>query len=120
VGREPLILVDTHGLVWWVADAARLSARAGRAIGSALRQGPLGASAISLLEIATAIRRRRRVLDAPAEQWLADMRTLPELDFEPVSAGIAEIAGSFDEAFPGELITADAHLLRAPRLQALW
>ena len=131
-----MILLDTHALVWWVADAARLSARAKRAIGSALREGAVAASAISLFEIATAIRRRRLVIEAPAERWLADLRMLPELHFEPVSPGIAELAGSFDEAFPGDpadriiaataialgltLVTADARLRRASRVQAVW
>jgi len=136
VGREPVILLDTHALVWWVADAARLSARAKRAIRSALREGHVAASAISLFEIATAIRRGRLVLAVPPEQWIADLRLLPELRFEPVSAEIAEVAGSFDEAVPGDpadriiaataialglkLVTADKQLRRAPRLQAVW
>ena len=136
MGREPLILLDTHALVWWVADAGRLSARAKRAISGALREGSVYASAISLFEIATAIRRRRLVLEVPAEQWLADLRKLPELHFEPVSAGIAEVAGSFADPFPRDpadriiaatatvlgvkLVTADAQLRRALRPQALW
>jgi PIN domain nuclease of toxin-antitoxin system len=136
VGREPVILLDTHALVWWVADAARLSARAKRAINDALRAGSVTASAISLFELATAIRRRRLVLEVPAQQWLADLRTLPELHFEPVSAGIAEVAGSFDEPFSGDpadrliaataivlglkLVSADARLRRAPRVQSVW
>lgn len=131
-----MILLDTHALVWWVADAARLSARAKRAIGGALRRGHVAASAISLFEIATAIRRGRLALAGPPEQWLADLRMLPELRFEPVSADIAVVAGSFGEAFPGDpadriiaatavaldlrLVTADARLRRAPRLQSVW
>lgn len=131
-----MILLDTHALVWWAADTARLSARAKRAIGIALRDGYVAASAISLFEIATAIRRRRLVLEVPPEQWLTDLRLLPELRVEPVSADIAEIAGSFDEKFPGDpadriiaatavalglkLVTADARLRRAPQLQAVW
>jgi PIN domain nuclease of toxin-antitoxin system len=136
VAREPVILLDTHALVWWAADAPRLSARAKRAISAALRQGPITASAISVFEIATAVRCRRLVLETPAEQWLSDLRMLPELHFEPVSAGIAELAGSFGEPFPGDpadriiaataialglkLVTADAQLRGAPRLQAVW
>ena len=136
MGREPLILLDTHALVWWAADAGRLSARAKRAISSALRESSVNASAISLFEVATAIRRGRLVLDVPAEQWLSDLRKLPKLHFEPVSAGIAEVAGSFADPFPRDpadriiaataivlgmkLVTADAQLRRAPRLQSVW
>lgn len=131
-----MILLDTHALVWWVADTARLSARARRAIRAALREGQVAASAISLFEIATAIRRRRLVLGVPPEQWLGDIRRLPELRFEPVSAEITEIAGSFEESVPGDpadriiaataitvglkLVTADERLRRSPRLQTVW
>jgi PIN domain nuclease of toxin-antitoxin system len=136
MGREPVIVLDTHALVWWVSDAARLSARAKRAIRNAMRKAPVAASAISLFEIATAIRRGRLTLSVPAEQWFADLDLLPELRIEPVSAEIARIAGSFDDAMPGDpadriiaataialeskLVTADARLRRAPRLQSLW
>jgi PIN domain nuclease of toxin-antitoxin system len=101
-----------------------------------LRERHVTASAISLLEITTAIRRRRLVLGVPPEQWLADVRVLPELRFEPVTAEIAEVAGTFDEGVPGDpadriiaataialslkLVTADERVRRAPRLQAVW
>lgn len=136
MGSEPLILLDTHALVWWVADPARLSTRAKGAIRSALRESHVAASSISLFEIATAIRRGRLALMIPAQQWLADILLLNELRFEPVSAEIAEVAGSFDDAFPGDpadriiaatavtlgvkLVTADTRLRRAPHLHAVW
>ena len=88
-----MILLDTHALVWWAAEPARLSARAKRAVAAAVRSGYVAASAISLFEIATAIRRGRLELAVPPEQWLTDLRLLPELRLEPVSAEIAEIAG---------------------------
>src|SRR5438445_202687 len=56
--------------------------------------------------------------------------------FEPISAGIAQLAGSFDDAAPGDpadriiaataialeskLVTADRRLRRTPRLEAVW
>ena len=131
-----MILLDTHVVVWWVSEDGRLPPRAKRAIGAAARQRALVASAISLFEIATVIRRGRLVLTVPPEQWLADVQRLPELRFEPVNAEIARLAGSFDESIPGDpadriiaataivlgakLVTADERLRAAPQLQSVW
>ena len=131
-----MIVLDTHALIWWVSDGSRLSVRARRAIRSATRQGSIAASAISLFEITTLMRRGRLALAVPEDQWFADLRLLPELHFEPVSVEIARLAGSFDDAMPGDpadriiaataialgskLVTADARLRPAPRLQAVW
>ena len=97
-----MIVLDTHALIWWVSDGSRLSVRARRAIRSATRQGSIAASAISLFEITTLMRRGRLALAVPEDQWFADLRLLPELHFEPVSVEIARLAGSFDDAMPGD------------------
>ena len=133
MGNEPVIVLDTHALVWCVSDASRLSIRARRAIDQASRSNPAIVSAISVLEIVTAVRRGRLELASPLDQWLVDVRALPELRFQPVSAEIAELAGSFDESTPGDpadriivataldsrakLVTADKRL-RASRIVA--
>lgn len=136
MGHEPLIVLDTHALVWWLDGDRRLSARAVRAIKTALRSGPVAASAISVMEIATAVRRDRLQLRTSLDQWLADLRALPELHVEPVTAEIAALAGSFDGVMHGDpadrliaataktlgakLVTADARLGGAPQLVTLW
>ncbi len=132
MGSKPLILLDTHALVWWVNGAPPLSARARRAVEGAV----LAASAISVLEIATAVRRGRLRLGPPLERWVADIALLPELRLEPVSAEIALLAGSFDESVPpdpadriiaataivlgAKLVSADRRLRRVPHLEAVW
>jgi len=131
-----VIVLDTHVLVWWVSGSGRLSVRAKRAIDQGLRRSPAIASTISVLEIVTAVRRGRLELGSPLDQWLADLRALPELQFQPVSGEIAELAGSFDDATPGDpadriivataltlrakLVTADERLRGSPRVLTVW
>ena len=131
-----MILLDTHALVWWVSGSKHLSARAKREIRSAQAAGRLDASAISLLEIATAVRRGRLALGSPLDRWCEDLARLPELQIQPVTAEIARVAGSFDASAPGDpadriiaatalalgarLVTADLRLRRFPQLQTVW
>ena len=136
MAHEPLIVLDTHALLWWVSGSKQLSARARRAIRVATAKAPAAVSAISVLEIATAARRGRLELATPLETWLGDLRLLPELRFEPVSVEIARRAGTFDTPMPGDpadriiaatamvlrarLVTADEELRRVAGLRAVW
>lgn len=131
-----MIVLDTHVLVWWVSDVERLSIRAKRAIDQGLSDSPSTVSTISIFEIATAVRRGRLELDASLEQWLADLRMLPELRFEPPGVAIASLAGSLEEGVPGDpadriivataltlgakLVSADRRLRTTPRLSVVW
>lgn len=131
-----MIVLDTHALVWWLAQSPKLSAPARRAIQAAQRGGPVMASAISIFEIATLVRRGRLQLGVSVEQWLAAARALPELRIEPVTDHIAQLAGSFSELMPGDpadrliaataialgtrLVSADKKLQRARGLVAVW
>jgi PIN domain nuclease of toxin-antitoxin system len=131
-----VIVLDTHALVWWVSGSKRLSAPARRAIEQSVRQGSVVASTISVLEIATAARRGRLVLGTPIGEWLADVRALPELRFEPVSVEIAHRAGDLGDAASGDpadriivataltlrakLVSADARLHGIPHLAVVW
>lgn len=136
MGSEPVIVLDTHALLWWVDGGNKLSKAAAKATRLALRKGPLVASVISILEIATAVRRGRLRLSVPTEAWLQDVRGLPEVRIEPVTFEIARTAGVWGEEVPGDpadrliaatalslgasLVTADRNLARARIVPTVW
>lgn len=131
-----MIVLDTHALVWWVAGVPGLSAAAKRAIQKNTAPGEIVASVISILEIVTAVRRGRLQFSVPMEEWLSDLRSLPELRLEPVSAEVAARAGGLTEPMHGDpadrliaatamlldapLVTSDARLRTNPALKTIW
>ena len=136
MGDEPLIVLDTHVLIWWLSGDASLSRAAKLAVAKAAKGNEVVASAVSVLEIVTAHRRGRLRFAAPLEQWLADARRLPELRFEPVSAEIAQLAGSFGDDMHGDpadriiaataitlnvlLVSADGKLRASRAVKTIW
>lgn len=132
-----MIVLDTHVLIWWLTDPARLSATARRALRAAAKQpGGLVVSAISVLEIVTAVRRGRLQFSQPVDAWLDDVRQLPEIRFAPVTDPVAERAAGFDKTVHGDpvdrliaatavalgtsLVTADAQLQAAGVVPTVW
>ena len=131
-----MILLDTHVLVWWLSQPSKLSGPARRAIEVQARRGPVLASAISVFELATLVRRGRLKLTVSFSDWLSSARALPELAFEPVTDEIAEVAGNFGDVIHGDpadrliaatavvlrarLVTADEALAALPGIEAVW
>ena len=131
-----MTLLDTHAVVWWVNGTPALSAKARRALAGASRAEPALLSAISVFEIATAVRRGRLDLGESVDRWLGDVASLPEIRVMPVTQEIARVAGAFDASVPGDpadriiaataltlgatLVSADARLCRVPQLQVIW
>ena len=131
-----MIVVDTHVLVWWLAHPSDLSPRAKRALAAGTEPGRVVASAISIFEITTLVRRGRLQLGVAIDQWLNAMRSLPELRIEPVSDEIAQVAGSFAAPMHGDpadrviaatalrlaarLVTADERLRAFPGVRTVW
>lgn len=136
MGGRALIVLDTHVLLWWVSGYERISAPAQRAIRRGSEDRNVHASAISMFEIATALRRGRLELAIPPEQFLADLATLPDVSFAPVTVDIARTAGRLSADFPGDpadrlivstaivlgasLVSADERLRRMPGLAVIW
>jgi len=85
-----LIVLDTHAWIWWVADPARLSSAAKRAIEKARVRG---VCAISVWELAVLIERGRLVLDREVTDWVRDALALPGVELLPLTPEIALAAG---------------------------
>jgi PIN domain nuclease of toxin-antitoxin system len=132
-----VIVLDTHALIWWVAEPARIPARARRAIAAAAKvREPLAVSAISAWEIAMLAERGRLELTMDAEVWLSHVQSLPGLRFVPVDNAIAVRAVRLPDfpnrdpadrmiaatamAFGATLVTADARLRGYEPLTCLW
>ncbi|MBM5811078.1 MAG: type II toxin-antitoxin system VapC family toxin [Gammaproteobacteria bacterium] len=114
---EPVILLDTHVLVWWInGERPRLSRLARQALEQHGRRHELLVSSISFFEITTLERRGRLRLNIPVTEWLAAVRRLPEYRLEPLTDEIAERAGQFGDALagdPADRLLAATALLRA-------
>jgi PIN domain nuclease of toxin-antitoxin system len=136
MGRQPVILVDTHALVWWFTDPDRLSRPARQALRRTSPSRPACASAITLFEIATMLRRGRLKVRVDMGEWLAALRSLPELSILPVTEAVACRAGLLAEALPGDpadrlivattleaggrLVTADQSLRDSGVVETVW
>jgi PIN domain nuclease of toxin-antitoxin system len=133
---KSVIVLDTHALIWWADSGSKLSRKAHQAARTQARRRELVASSISVFEIVTLCRRGRLEFKHSIDEWLTDLRTLPELTIHPVSDEIAERAGGFGDSFPGDpadrliaatalvlgvpLITQDLKMLAAPGLTTVW
>ena len=131
-----MIVLDTHVLVWWLAQPRNLSAKARRLVKASAAKAEVVVSTISLFEIATLVRRRRLVLTLSFSSWVAALRSMSEINLQPVSPEIALAAGDFDEPFPGDpadrliaatalvagakLVTADEKLRSVSMIETVW
>ena len=94
-----MIVLDTHAWLWWVSKPSELSRAARQRIVSETR---IGVSAISCLEVATAVAKKRITLDRDPLSWLEQALALPKLDLLPLTPAIAVKATQLGHNFPGD------------------
>jgi PIN domain nuclease of toxin-antitoxin system len=82
MGGSPLILVDTHVLIWLDQDDPALGRNSRTLVDEALREGALAASAVSFWEVAMLVEKRRIAMDMPLAEWRMDL----------LGAGLVEVA----------------------------
>jgi PIN domain nuclease of toxin-antitoxin system len=134
MGLDTVILLDTHVLVWMVAEPKRLSRVALAEIRSAQREGGIALSAISLWELASLVARGRIRAYGTVD---ASVRLLIEgTVVKPITPEIAALATQFPDDYPGDpadrligataraeglaLITRDANIRKSPLLRTIW
>src|SRR6266702_2439957 len=87
--RFPLLLLDTHVLVWSVEDNPRLGPRAKHAINRAAREERVAVSAITPWEIALLVSKGRLKLTADVMEWLRAALSLSGVRLSPLEPAIA-------------------------------
>jgi PIN domain nuclease of toxin-antitoxin system len=129
-----VILLDTHALVWAVADPKRLSRAAAAAIRDAQQEGGLAVSAITLWELAALVARGRIQAYGTVD---ASVRLLTEgVAVKPITPEIAALATQFPDDFPHDpadrligataraeglpLVTHDEGIRHSSLLRTIW
>lgn len=129
-----MILLDTHVLVWAVADSKRLSRAATREIEKSRRHGGLAISAMTLWELAIIIARGKIRAYGTVE---ASIHTfIEEVTVRPITPEIAALSTQFPDDYPRDpadriigataraegmtLITRDENIRRCPLLKTVW
>lgn len=129
-----MILLDTHALVWAVAEPKRLSRAAAVAIRMARREDGVAIAAITLWELAALVARGRIQAYVTVE---ASVRMLVEgVTIKPLTAEIAALAAQFpgdysrdpaDRLIGGTaraegltLVTRDEMIRNSPLVKTVW
>jgi PIN domain nuclease of toxin-antitoxin system len=119
VGDAEVIVLDTHVWIWWVDDNPRLKRSVRDQIDS---EDDARVSAISLLEIATAVSLNRLALRPSARHWLTIAQSAQQIRIEPLTDILcldsANLPGEFHRDPADRLIVALARNLAAPLLTA--
>ena len=129
-----MILLDSHVLIWAVADSKRLSSTAASAIRRARRSGGVAVSAISTYEVAWQIASGRVQGYGTVEASL--LRFLEGVTVRPITPEIAALATQFPEDYPHDpadriigataraegmtLVTRDERIRRSPLIRTVW
>lgn len=113
-------LLDTHVLIWWLTDSARLSPAQQQVVASSSAASPLLVSDISLWEVAMLHNLGRVRLSLPLRDWLEAAVAPPLVRRHGISPAIAAELAALPDSFhrdPADrILVATARVLGATLL----
>lgn len=117
-----MIVLDTNAWIWWVADPARLTAKARRAIVAEEAAHGLVVSAISVWEVAVKASLGKLALDRDVRSWLGLACAYPGIVVQPLEPQDALestlLPGTFHRDPADRMIIALARRLGVPIVTA--
>jgi PIN domain nuclease of toxin-antitoxin system len=129
-----LIVLDTHVLLWAVADSKKLSRAADAAIRRSRQADGVAISAITLWELASLVA-RGRVRDYGTVENSVN-RLIEGVTIKPITPEIAALATQFPNDYPHDpadrligataraeglaLVTRDENIRKSPLLKTIW
>ena len=129
-----MIVLDTHVLLWAVADSKKLSRAADAAIRRSRQADGVAISAITLWELASLVA-RGRVRDYGTVENSVN-RLIEGVTIKPITPEIAALATQFPNDYPHDpadrligataraeglaLVTRDENIRRSPLLKTIW
>jgi PIN domain nuclease of toxin-antitoxin system len=136
LGNFAVILLDTHVLVWLVADEDRLSRYARSAIERARGSDGLAIADVTIWELAFLIARGILRTRGTIENAVHDFVTRSGVNVRPITAEIAALATQFPDDYPRDpidrligataraegiaLVTRDEKIRNSPLLKTIW
>jgi PIN domain nuclease of toxin-antitoxin system len=120
MGRDEMIVLDTHVLLWWLNGDPSLSSRARGAIRKEQEDenGLILVSAISAWEIAMLVQKERLALTMDVEDWLRVAAETDRLRFQPLDTELlvqsTRLPGAFHSDPADRMIVALARHLNVP------
>lgn len=87
--RPPLLLVDTHTLIWMMEELPQLGVQAAEALNKAGWENRITVSAITPWEIGLLVSKGRLQLGADVMQWIREALTKPGVQLAPLEPEIA-------------------------------
>lgn len=111
---------DTHVLVWWTSEPARLTPALRKALKTVKPESPLHVPDVCLWEIATLVSLGRLSPRIPLREWLERAVAPPLARVVPIDPAVAAEVAALPSSFhrdPGDrIIVSTARVLRMPLL----